>query len=242
MTNNANKEDLRRAEIYLGIDVQVRRGCAFFALSAEGCEIHSGWGPATEDPARAADALEASVEAISAAHPGVLRLAIDAPRCPLGAPREWFWQGASKTWRRRRPADRGAGRHCEVVVSALRLGRPQWTPPREAAAPAWMEVGFALFERAGRLGLEACEVFPSASLTCLAGRAQPRLELSLAAFGPGRTDMLDALVAAATLREFAQGRGWEAPGGDGFGTIVLPARPSPEPPETLLRWPGVAGT
>ena len=40
--------------------------------------------------------------------------------------------------------------------------------------------------------------------------------------------MLDARVAAVTVQEFIAGRGSEAGGGDGLGTIILP-RPLPEP-------------
>jgi hypothetical protein len=49
--------------------------------------------------------------------------------------------------------------------------------------------------------------------------------------------MIDSWVAAATLREFAEGRGDEVGGGDGLGTIILP-RPLPDPVimEVLL-WP-----
>ena len=49
--------------------------------------------------------------------------------------------------------------------------------------------------------------------------------------------MLDAFVAAATVREFVEGRGTEVGGRDGMGTIILP-RPLPEPVimEVLL-WP-----
>jgi len=49
--------------------------------------------------------------------------------------------------------------------------------------------------------------------------------------------MLDAFVAAATVREFVHGRGCEVGGGDGLGTIVLP-RPLPEPVMSgVLAWP-----
>lgn len=218
--------------------MQVRRGCALFALNPEGREIFSGWGPATEDPCEAARALEEMLARLSPGRRATLRVGIDAPRRPLPAPREWYWQGARSRWRRRQPSERGAGRHCEVVVSALGLGRPQWTPLDEPGAlPAWMKVGFALFERVRQAGFEVSEVFPSASLRCLSGSPSPRIEFSLASFQPGKTDMLDALVAAATLREFTQGRGWEAPGGDGLGSIVLPGSPPQDAPGGLFAWP-----
>lgn len=49
--------------------------------------------------------------------------------------------------------------------------------------------------------------------------------------------MLDAWVAAATVREFHGGRGIEVGGGDGLGAIILP-RPLPEPViEEVICWP-----
>ena len=49
--------------------------------------------------------------------------------------------------------------------------------------------------------------------------------------------MLDAWVAAATVREFVEGRGVEVGGGDGLGTIIIP-RPLPEPIiQEVLAWP-----
>lgn len=121
-----------------------------------------------------------------------------------------------------RPGDRGLGRHCEVVVSALSLAHPQWTP-LATRVPDGMALGFACFEALGLLEprVQVYEVFPSASYRLFDDRA-PRIEMSLAGFGPGPKDMLDAYCAAATVREFALGRGWEAGGGDGYGTIVLP--------------------
>jgi hypothetical protein len=49
--------------------------------------------------------------------------------------------------------------------------------------------------------------------------------------------MLDAMVAASTVREFVEGRGVEVGGGDGLGTIILP-RPLPDPViNEVLDWP-----
>ena len=49
--------------------------------------------------------------------------------------------------------------------------------------------------------------------------------------------MLDAWVAAVTVREFSENMGCEVGGGDGFGTIILP-RPLPEPViDEVLVWP-----
>jgi hypothetical protein len=49
--------------------------------------------------------------------------------------------------------------------------------------------------------------------------------------------MLDAWVAAVTVREFVNGKGTEIGGGDGFGTIILP-RPLSDPViNEVLEWP-----
>jgi len=49
--------------------------------------------------------------------------------------------------------------------------------------------------------------------------------------------MLDAWVAAATVREFVTGNGTDVDGGDGLGTIILP-RPLPNPIiNAVLDWP-----
>ena len=49
--------------------------------------------------------------------------------------------------------------------------------------------------------------------------------------------MLDALVAAASVRELVKERGAEVGGGDGLGTIILP-RPLPQPViKEVLEWP-----
>ena len=57
MKKAPNKESLSGGEVFVGVDVQVRRGCAYFALSAEGREVYSGWGPESEDPETAAGAF-----------------------------------------------------------------------------------------------------------------------------------------------------------------------------------------
>lgn len=62
------------------------------------------------------------------------------------------------------------------------------------------------------------------------------ITVRLGNFAPGVKDMLDAYVAAATLREFLQGRGCEVGGGDGLGSIDLP-RPLGTPIPDVLQWP-----
>jgi len=49
--------------------------------------------------------------------------------------------------------------------------------------------------------------------------------------------MLDACLAAATLREFISGRGEQVGGGDGLGTIVLPRSIAIGKMEEVFNWP-----
>tara|TARA_R110002096_G_scaffold147671_30_gene307931 strand:+ start:12672 stop:13247 length:576 start_codon:yes stop_codon:yes gene_type:complete len=161
---------------------------------------------------------------------------IDAPRCAVPKPRSWYWEGAKQTWRRR-TRERGAGRHCEVVIKAHKLGNPQWSPLVGDEIPAWMTQGFALFARFSALDrIRVDEVFPTASYACLAGKTSPRLQIDLSSCRPGPKDLLDSSVAALTVLEFAQGRGQEVGGGDGLGTIVLPTMLG-APIREVLAWP-----
>ena len=98
-----------------------------------------------------------------------------------------------------------------------------------------MRFGFSLFEALSDVG-QVLEVFPSASYTLLNGADEPRLELPFRDFARGPKDLLDAYVAALTVHEFSRGRGCEAGGGDGFGSIVLP-KALAEAPAALLTWP-----
>jgi predicted nuclease with RNAse H fold len=98
-----------------------------------------------------------------------------------------------------------------------------------------MQLGFALFAAIKKC-VPVYEVFPSASYTMLHDGSPVRIGVRLNGFARGPKDMLDAYVAAATVREYAQGRGCEVGGGDGLGEIILP-RPLPKPIEGVLRWP-----
>jgi predicted nuclease with RNAse H fold len=101
-----------------------------------------------------------------------------------------------------------------------------------------MRLGFALFAALGK-GAPVYEVFPSASYTLLKDCSALKIGVQLNAFAQGPKDMLDAYVAAATVREFVEGRGSSVGGGDGLGEIILP-RPVPQPIEGVFRWPGGA--
>jgi predicted nuclease with RNAse H fold len=101
-----------------------------------------------------------------------------------------------------------------------------------------MQLGFALFEELGK-DFDVYEVFPSASYAMFAGDRAARVSMLLGGFAPGPKDMLDAYVAAATTREFVQGRGGEVGGGDGLGSIILP-RPITKAIAGVLTWPTAA--
>jgi hypothetical protein len=132
------------------------------------------------------------------------------------------------------------GLHCEVVISAHRIANPQWTPLKDEA-PEWMQLGFSLYEALDGLAT-IYEVFPTASYTLLQGNTDVRIDADFSTCSPGPKDMLDAWVAAATVREFEEGRGTEVGGGDGLGTIILP-RPLPEPViDEVMVWPDRASS
>jgi predicted nuclease with RNAse H fold len=212
---------------FLGIDVQVRRACPYFLLDGNGAHVQSGWLPALGAP----EALRTLVRDLEQGNQQVA-IGIDAPRTALVSPRRWSWR--VKTGWNAQALLQGTGRHCEVVIAACRLANPQWTPLREAA-PEWMRLGFALFEALDTMP-HVYEVFPSASYRQLAGDPAATISFSFAACVPGPKDMLDAALAALTVREFLGGRGCEVGGGDGLGTIILP-RPLHDDTSKVHRWP-----
>ena len=216
--------------IFVGIDVQLRRGLAVAILDSVGKSIDNFWLDTPSSSQTLSGKVASHLRAFST---GPLSIAIDAPRTPLQHHREWYWDGSRKDWRPRRGTDRGLGRHCEVVIAAHRLANPKWTP-LVRDAPPWMQCGFDLFA-----GLKPFwtveEVFPTASYAQLQSQSI-RVEIDLRGFAQGPKDLLDAYVAAATLREYHQGRGSAVGGGDGLGQIVLP-RPIDKPIPRVLAWP-----
>ncbi len=212
---------------YIGIDVQIRRNCCYAVIDDTGTLTDSGW---------LANAVVDVGELIQQqAVTFQVHVGIDAPRMPLNSKRRWYWNGSKQRWEKRY-SQKGYGRHCEIVISAHRIANPQWTPLHREAPP-WMNLGFKLYDAIQNLAATH-EVFPSASYALLYQNSNVRVNIDFSACKPGPKDMLDAWVAAATVREFVKGRGFEVGGGDGFGTIVLP-RPIPEPViEPVLHWPG----
>jgi hypothetical protein len=216
--------------MFVGVDVAEKRGCAWCTLDRDYQGIAGGWVDHNPDPYRTAESLRQAVQAAGAGRG--TPVGIDAPRMPLPSTRNWSWS-KKKGWSRSQEGI--VGRHSEVVISALNLANPQWTPTVDAA-PAWMRVGFALFEILGS-DYETLEVFPSASYKMLDAADAPCVTIDLRSFSRGPKDMLDAYVAALTVGEFKSGRGCEVGGGDGLGTIVLPS-PVPECDPAILVWPG----
>jgi predicted nuclease with RNAse H fold len=211
---------------FVGIDIQVRRNCCYAVIDDDGNLIGSGWLSTA-----IADAIEL-VEQWSESGP--VQVGIDAPRTPLDNKRKWYWKRNQGRWDRR-STQKGYGRHCEIVISAHRIANPQWTPVK-TEAPEWMSLGFKLYS-ALESSTEIYEVFPTASYALLQGNSDVRINIDFSACKPGPKDMLDAWVAAVTVREFIAGRGTEVGGGDGLGTIILP-RPLPEPViKEVLVWP-----
>lgn len=213
-------------DFFVGIDIQIRRHCCYAVIDGNAILIESGWFSSAE--ADAVDLLKRWSKS------GQMYVGIDAPRMPLVSKRPWYWSSANRKWIPRK-AQKGNGRHCEVVISAHRLANPQWTPLVKDA-PDWMKLGFRLFSALEGLA-EVFEVFPSASYASLQGNANVRIDADFSACKPGPKDMLDAWIAAATVREFIAGRGVEVGGGDQLGTIILPG-PLPEPViKEVLAWP-----
>ena len=85
-----------------------------------------------------------------------------------------------------------------------------------------MKIGFSIFENLNQFK-NLFEVFPSASYKMLEND-NISYDLCLAEFKRGVKDMLDASVAAITVKEFIDGRGMELGGDDGLGTIILPRK------------------
>lgn len=225
-------------KVFIGVDVAAARGCVYAVLNSDGMPVRDGWLKPTSDEEAVAE-LQGIVNEL--ARDSVVHVGIDSPRMPIPAEREWFWNGSAGSWRSRKDDERGLGRHCEVVIRAHGLANPQWTGT-EASSPGWMLRGFTLFARLQRCTLH--EVFPSASYRLLDADPGALLTIRLASCYAGPKDVLDAYVAAFTVREFVEKRGEEVGGGDGFGTIILPRRiPEGRRIPGVLTWPSrVRGT
>jgi predicted nuclease with RNAse H fold len=211
---------------FIGFDIQIRRDCCYAVIDTSGTLVDSGWVASTKSDVIKLIELWSQSDRIA--------IGVDAPRMPLNSRRLWYWNRNQRRWEKRN-AQKGYGRHCEIIISAHKIANPQWTPLADEA-PGWMNLGFNLFTAAERFAA-VYEVFPTASYTLLEGNSDVRINTDFSACKPGPKDMLDAWIAAITVKEYAERRGTEVGGGDGLGTIVLP-RPLPEPViKEVLDWP-----
>lgn len=213
---------------FIGIDVQETRGCCFGVIGEEAVVLGSGWFQNTIE-----DALTLVRELKNKSYD--VSVGIDAPRTPLVSPRRWYWDGRRVTWRPRRRAERGYGRHCEIVVHAHGLARPQYTPLVQKT-PTWMQTGFNLFSALQGI-VPTYEVFPTASYALLEGVTDVQINIDFSSCRLGPKDILDSFVAAATVREFVSGQGCKVGGGDGLGEIILPRLLPQQVIEEVLVWP-----
>ncbi|MCK4830502.1 hypothetical protein KA005_83060 [bacterium] len=218
---------------FLGIDVQVARDCPYAVFNDQLNLLKSGWLESV-DTGNIGKTLFVQVRLIEKELGGDLAIGIDSPRVPLTSPRRFRWNRGRQNWERRQNGA-GYGRHCEVIIRTLKLANPQWTPI-QGRCPDWMMLGFELFSSIEERS-DVFEVFPSASYTMLDNCSEPKFQVNLSGFSRGPKDMLDACVAAVTVREFFAGRGCKVWDGDGLGSIILPRSLPHSVPPLLLAWP-----
>ena len=231
MVSSLNMEKAH-LDLYVGIDVQIKRGCPYYILNTDLCYVDSGW----LQGANYDQVCQQLAEHISRlqTEPNIkIAVGIDAPRMGLDKPRAWYWRGGQ--WRRKTNLEKGFGRHCEVVIKALGIANPQWTQMKDTSPP-WMELGYRLYQTLQDIDY-LYEVFPSASYAMLAGKQHAPVALCFADFSCGPKDMLDACMCAYTVHAFLNGEGFEVGGGDGLGTIILPGRLSAANSYSVLHWP-----
>ena len=221
-------------DLFLGIDIQTKRGCTYYIVNSELNYVGSGWliGHNHDQVCRQLAKLVTQL----LTEPNLkIAVGIDAPRMALNAPREWYWRRGQ--WQHKTNIEKGYGRHCEVVIKALRIANPQWTRLKDDS-PSWMELGYRLYQTLKDVE-HLYEVFPSASYTMLEGHQLPPIELSFAKFVHGPKDMLDACVSAYTIHAFIHAKGFEVGGGDGLGTIILPGTLPGPGSHPVLHWPNI---
>lgn len=199
---------------FVGIDVQISRGCAYYILDSEKKYVTSGW-----VDKMVSVSLKKLISELTFNQSNIIAIGIDAPRMPLNKLRTKYFDRKKNNWRVE--SRQSNGRECEVMIKAYNLANPQWTKIYEES-PEWMKLGFEIFSALTDLPF-VYEVFPSASYRMLE-KENVHYELCLNKFSGGVKDMLDASVAAITVHEFINGRGCEAGGGDNLGTIVLPRK------------------
>jgi predicted nuclease with RNAse H fold len=164
---------------------------------------------------------------------GAAAVAIDAPKAPSTAPHAGEERLAPK-FRSARCAEIELGRRYGSWVS--------WVAPQGPPFPGWMDAGFRAFATLRAAGAsELLEVYPHACFRELTGgrrlaRKQTRAGRNERAELLGATgvriddaaershDLLDALVAALTARDWSRGRARRVTCGHDESAIWLPAR------------------
>lgn len=196
---------------FVGIDVQVNRGCCYYILDENKKYVSSGW---MND--NIAQSFRKLFMEISDNDTTKIAIGIDAPRMPLKNFRRRSFNKKSNDWIDDKIEK--IGRECEVIIKSFNIANPQWTRTLKDS-PDWMKLGYSIYKSLKDFPF-VYEVFPSASYGMLKNE-NVKFELCLNNFAGGVKDMLDASVAAITVYEFINFRGGEVGGEDGLGTIIL---------------------
>lgn len=121
-------------------------------------------------------------------------------------------------------------------LAASRIANPQMTRPSERLSELDASRLRAIPSVVADEGRGSTRALPERGYAQLAASGDAVLSISLKGFARGPKDMLDAYVAAWTVRECVAGRGTSVGGGDGLGEIILP-RPLRGPATAVLKWP-----
>lgn len=199
---------------FVGIDVQIKRGCCYYIIDENKNYFDSGW-----VKENIPQSLKEVYLKVSSNNPNKIAIGIDSPRTPMNKMRQRNFNRKTNSWIDDKVSKNG--RECEVIIKSFNLGNPQWTR-RLQDSPDWMKLGFSIYDELKNFPF-VYEVFPTASYKMLE-KENVKYELCLNNFIGGVKDMLDASVGAITIYEFINGRGSEVGGEDGLGTIVLPRK------------------
>jgi hypothetical protein len=131
---------------FVGIDVQVSRGCACAILQADGSTTGTTWADEGKDLLKEVTSL---IEGDGATL-GSSVVAIDCPRQARTSLREHYWDGKKARWTGRSQSDKGHGRHCEVVIRAHKLAMDTSRDQRSAMDDAWLRTLLAVRRGAAR--------------------------------------------------------------------------------------------
>lgn len=199
-------------KLFAGIDVQIKRDCCYYVVDDNSTYIASGWITSND-----INRFHKIFSELCRNEYSTMAIGIDAPRMPLKKLRQRYYVRSEDVWIIKEK--KSIGRECEVVINSHRLANCQWTNTFKDS-PEWMKLGYKIFDSLKEFKY-LHEVFPSASYRMLENK-NLKYELSLNKFRSGPKDMLDASVAAITVKEFHDGHGCEVGNGDGLGAIVLP--------------------